>query len=167
MDFAIEADDARILAALRRVGGVFSSPAPLLRDIAALGEASTRLRFRTQTAPDGTPWKPSLRAQITGGRTLTDRGHLADSLSSRADANTAQWGVNRIYAAIHQFGGTIRAKAGGALRFPLAGGGYAVVKAVTMPARPYLGISPDDADDIVALIERRVAVANQAASDAG
>ncbi len=68
----------------------------------------------------------------------------------------AEWGVNRIYAAIHQFGGTIRARNAGALRFRLANGGFATVKAVKMPARPFLGISPDDASDIVAVIERRL-----------
>jgi phage virion morphogenesis protein len=130
-----------------------------MADIAALGESSTRLRFRTQTGPDGKPWKPSLRAQITGGRTLTQDGHLAASISSRSGRDWAEWGANRIYAAIHQFGGVIRARNAKALRFALAGGGFATVQSVRIPARPFLGLSSDDVADIVHLIETRLAAA--------
>lgn len=156
MGFTIHVDDAAVLAALRRLAGVFTDPAAIAAGIAELGENATRDRFRTETAPDGSRWKPSLRVQVSGGRTLTKDGHLAGSLSSQSGADFAEWGVNRIYAAIHQFGGTIRARNAGALRFQLAHGGFATVKAVKMPARPFLGVSPDDAADIVALIQRRL-----------
>lgn len=156
MGFTIHVDDAAVLAALRRLAGVFDDRSEIAKEIAALGENATRLRFRTETAPDGTRWKPSLRAQISGGRTLTKDSHLVDSISSKSGADFAEWGPNLIYAAIHQFGGTIRARNAGALRFRLANGGFATVKAVKMPARPFLGISPDDASDIVAVIERRL-----------
>ncbi len=108
--FTIAVEDAGVLAALRGIAGVLADLTPLNRDIAALGENSTRLRFRSETSPDGEQWKPSLRAQIQGGKTLTASGHLSGSISSRFGANFAEWGVNRIYAAIHQFGGVIRAK---------------------------------------------------------
>lgn len=155
--FTIKTEDAGVLAALRRVVGTLADPTPLAAEIAALGENSTRLRFRTQIAPDGSAWKPSLRAQITGGRTLTQDGHLSGSLSARHGRDFAEWGVNRIYAAIHQFGGVIRPKSAKALRFPLAGGGFAVVQSVTMPARPYLGLSDDDRSDVLDAIERALA----------
>ena len=70
-DFTLRVEDADVLAALRRVAGVLSDPTPLAGELAALGESSTRLRFRTQTGPDGVAWKQSLRAKVTGGRTLT------------------------------------------------------------------------------------------------
>lgn len=155
--FIIKTEDAGVLAALRRVVGTLADPTPLAAEIAALGENSTRLRFRTQIAPDGSTWKPSLRAQITGGRTLTQDGHLSGSLSARHGRDFAEWGVNRIYAAIHQFGGVIRPKTAKALRFQLAGGGFAVVQSVTMPARPYLGLSDDDRSDVLDAIERALA----------
>lgn len=155
--FTIKTEDAGVLAALRRVVGTLADPTPLAAEIAALGENSTRLRFRTQIAPDGSTWKPSLRAQITGGRTLTQDGHLSGSLSARHGRDFAEWGVNRIYAAIHQFGGVIRPKTAKALRFQLAGGGFAVVQSVTMPARPYLGLSDDDRSDVLDAIERALA----------
>ena len=161
MDARIQLDDGEVLGALRRLIALGRNASPLMRDIAALGEASTRQRFRTETGPDGQRWKPSLRAQMTGGRTLTKDGHLAGSLSARHGADFAEWGVNRIYAAILHFGGIIRAK-GKALKFALPGGGFAVVKAVRMPARPYLGASDADRRDILDLIAARINAAGAA-----
>ena len=173
--FTIHVDDAAVLTALRRLAGVFDDPSAIAREIAALGENATRLRFKTETAPDGTRWKPSLRAQISGGRTLTRDGHLSGSLSSQSGADFAEWGVNSIYAAIHQFGGDIeiaaRSQKAYFKRYKNGSVGNRFVKkkrsnfaqivtigayTIRMPARPFLGISPDDASDIVALIEHRL-----------
>lgn len=161
-DFSYQIDDARLHAGLRSLIALGRNTGPVMADIAALGESSTRMRFRTETGPDGQKWKPSLRARITGGRTLTKDGHLSGSISGRHGRDFAEWGVNRIYAAIHQFGGEIHAK-GGALRFHLANGGFASVKKVTIPARPFLGISDDDRDDILDVIQTRI----QGAAHAG
>lgn len=149
-------EDGQINGALRRLIALGRDASPAMRDIAAIGENSTRARFRSETGPDGVKWKPSLRAQLAGGRTLTKDGHLSGSVSGRAGADFAEWGFNRIYAAIHQFGGVIRAKSGGALKFRLPGGGFAVVKAVKMPARPSLGVNADDRDDILDALARRI-----------
>ena len=46
-----------------------------------------------------------------------------------------------------------------ALRFALAGGGFATVQSVKIPARPFVGLSTDDVADIVHLIETRLAAA--------
>jgi len=155
-DFSVKFDDARIQAGLRGLIAFGGDASAAMADIAALGQNTTRERFRTETGPDGEKWKKSLRARLTGGRTLTQAGHLAGSLSGRSGADFAEWGVNRIYAAIHQFGGEIRAK-GSALRFRLAGGGFATVKKVTMPARPFLGLSGDDETDILDILQARLA----------
>lgn len=138
---------ARLFKALQQMG---TNPEPLLSSIAFLGEASTRERFRIQTGPDGQRWKPSLRAQLTGGKTLTKDGHLGDSITSTADKHAAEWGTNRIYAAIHQFGGVIKAKGTGGLRFKI-GERWSNKRQVSIPARPFLGISADDQQDILEL----------------
>ncbi len=160
-------DDARVVGSLQRLLALGRNAAPVMRDIAALGESATRLRFRLQRGPDGQRWKPSLRAQISGGNTLTKDGHLSGSISANAGRDFAEWGVNRIYAAIHQFGGTIRAKSAGALKFSLPGGGFAVVKAVRMPARPFLGVNDDDRSDILDIIARHLGSASGGAVHAG
>lgn len=152
------------LGALHRLG---KNPQPALAEVAALGENTTRLRFRLERGPDGQKWKASLRAQVAGGRTLTKDGHLAGSISGNATDGYAEWGVNRIYAAIHQFGGIIRAKGSAALKFMLPGGGFAIVKAVRMPARPYLGVNDDDRQDILDIFQRHLGAASGGAVHAG
>jgi len=164
--FSYQIDDAQLHAGLRSLIALGRDAGPVMADIAAIGESSTRMRFRTETGPDGQKWKPSLRARITGGRTLTKDGHLSGSISGRHGRDFAEWGVNRIYAAIHQFGGEIRAK-GGSLRFRLTNGGFATVQKVTMPARPFLGISDDDRDDILDIIQTRIQARTQGGANAG
>lgn len=156
MDIRFDLDDREVVGALQRLLALGQNPQPALREIAAVGEASTRLRFRTETGPGGQRWKPSLRAQLGGGRTLTKDGHLSGSVSSNAGKDFAEWGVNRIYAAIHQFGGDIKAKSAGALKFRLPSGAFVVTRAVRMPARPYLGVNEDDRADILDVFERRI-----------
>lgn len=123
-----------------------------MRAIADYMRTAAVERFDDERGPDGTPWKPSQRALADGGLTLTDRGHLRQSITAASDATSAIAGTNLIYAAIHQFGGTIRAKgaAGGgarALRTPFGPRG-----SVTLPARPFLGFSPVDAAEIEAIL---------------
>lgn len=142
----------RLFKALQQMG---ADPQPLLRDIAFLGEASTRERFRSQTGPDGQRWKPSLRAQLFGGKTLTKDGHLGDSVSSTADKHEAAWGTNRIYDVVHQFGAVIKAKAAGGLRFKI-GERWSSKRQVTIPAREFLGVSADDDRDILDLVSDHI-----------
>ena len=147
-------DDADVTRAIRKLVDLGEDPTPIMRGIAAIGENSTRERFETETAPDGTRWKPSIRARMTGGRTLTKDGHLSGSITSKYGRNFAEWGSNRIYAGIHQVGGDIHAKGGGFLRFRLAGGGFRSVKSVTIPARPFLGVSDEDKADMLDLVRK-------------
>ncbi|MBU6167192.1 MAG: phage virion morphogenesis protein [Alphaproteobacteria bacterium] len=123
-----------------------------LRAVADYMRTATVERFEDERGPDGQPWKKSQRAITDGGLTLTDRGHLRQSITAASDARQAIAGTNLIYAAIHQFGGTIRAKgaAGGgarALRTPFGPRG-----SVTIPARPFLGFGPVDVAEIEAML---------------
>lgn len=119
-----------------------------LRAIADYMRTATVERFEREEGPDGQPWKKSARALADGGLTLTDRGQLRQSITAASDASSALAGTNLVYAAIHQFGGTIRAKGtanGGAraLRTPFGPRG-----SVTIPARPFLGFGPVDLEEI-------------------
>jgi phage gpG-like protein len=104
-------------------------------------------RFATATDPKGQPWKPSLRAQLEAGQTLSDTGRLRRSFSVRA---AGPWGftigTNVRYAAPHQFGATIVPKQARYLRFRLAGGRgkrkggkgrWVATTQVRLPARPF------------------------------
>lgn len=151
---SIEAElDKADLKKLERFAGQVGATLPLMRTIGSYLRDATRQRFRDQHGPDGAPWKPSLRAQLSGGQTLVEHGILRDSYNDQATADTATVGSADIRARIHHFGGTITAKGGGALRFSLPGGGFATVKSVTMPARPALGVSAEDRVEISALVQ--------------
>jgi phage virion morphogenesis protein len=126
---------------------------PLMGAVARYGEESTRLRFRDETGPDGQRWLPSFRARTEGGQTLSKSGQLRDTLTSEFSSNRAAWGSNKIYAAVHQFGATIRAKSGGRLKFKLPGIGFVSPEEVTIPARPFLGFNADDRAEISDLAE--------------
>lgn len=122
---------------------------PLMQNIGMLLEASAKFRIRSSnTSPENVSWPKSLRAKEDGGKTLFDSGRLEESIQYIAGPNQVEVGSNVIYAAVHQTGHTITAKAGGALHFALPGGGYATVGSVTIPARPYLGVSDIDEEDI-------------------
>lgn len=105
-------------------------------------------RFEEGRGPGRSPWPESLRAKLQGGKTLIDSNRLASSVTHQASARGVLHGTNLIYAAIHQFGGTIEAKSAERLAFRLADGGFARPRAVTIPARPFLGID-DEQEAIV------------------
>lgn len=150
----IKSDLPKLQRPLRQLLKLGLNPKPLLEQIAWEGEVQTRERFSTETGPDGKKWEESLRKKLFGGKTLTRDGHLGDSISSAATDTQAKWGSNRIYAAIHQFGGVIKAKTSKGLAFQLADGKDVVVSQVTMPARPFLGLSDENKQDIQATVRR-------------
>lgn len=152
LNLTVKGDLQRLVKPLRRLQKAGERTAPLLKQVAALGENSTRARFADEETPDGQKWVESLRKQLNGGKTLTKDGHLGDSITHDASDSEARWGSNRIYAAIHQFGGVIKAKTSQGLAFTLANGDGVVTQSVTMPARPFLGINKDDEEDIVHLV---------------
>jgi phage virion morphogenesis protein len=149
LHYTIDASGLR--DSLNRAIALGRDPSRMMGEIGAYGEASTRERFDLETGPDGQPWKKSLRAQISGGKTLTRDGHLGDSITHISGRDWAAWGTNMLYGPIHQQGGVIRPKHKPSLRFMLAGGGFVTTQSVTIPARPYLGVNGDDEREIVAI----------------
>jgi phage virion morphogenesis protein len=128
-------------ATLRRLEDGARNALPLFTEIGSALEASTRDRIgRTKTAPDGTPWLDLSPAWIArkkargfSGGTLTMRGDLLNSVAFEAAAAHVDIIAGPTeYAALHQYGGT-----------PGMAPGPAAV-----PARPFLGVSADDADEI-------------------
>lgn len=151
------------LATLRDVAQRLAEPLPLWDAVGLALEESTRQRFLDQREPGGSAWPPSLRARLEGGITLTDSARLRDSITHNASNSGVEVGTNVLYAAIHQFGGTIRAKTekGLFIQFGARGktaktrtgktksgkwrGEVRRPMQVTIPARPFLGI--DDSDE--------------------
>ncbi|NJL32993.1 MAG: phage virion morphogenesis protein [Chloroflexaceae bacterium] len=133
------ADMARVAAVVDRVAAADTEP--LMTDIGAVLESSTRERIEeTKTSPDGAAWPPN-RA---GTSTLLATGrHLRDSVAFIASADHVEVGAAWEFAHVHQFGATISAKNARLLSF-MAGGQRVFAKQVTIPARPFVGLSDQD-----------------------
>jgi phage virion morphogenesis protein len=132
--------EQRLAALAARAGNLF----PLFDRIGLMLESTTIERFDDERDPDGAPWKPSIRARETGGKTLTDSARLKQSITYRAGSDQVEVGTNVRYAGIHQTGGTIRGKSG-PLKFKLPGG------------RAFLGLSSEDREEVIALTEDYIA----------
>ncbi len=115
-----------------------------------------RQNFEFGVAPDGTPWKPSHRAEREGGQTLIDKGLLRDSLTHLADDAGVTVGTNKVQAAALNFGATIVPTQGKFLRFVAPGGGEVFAKKVTIPPRPFVGINDTFWDEFAGIITGRL-----------
>ncbi|WP_064116761.1 phage virion morphogenesis protein [Pseudomonas fluorescens] len=146
-----------------------------LNDIAEYLHQSTDDRFSRQVAPDGTPWAPlapSTLARKKGGRILRDKGTLQDTMRHSVSNNELAFGTDRIYGAIHQFGGKIEHAARSQQVYFRQGkhgsvGNRFVQKrksnfaqwvtrgahSTDIAARPYLGLSSEDVGEIVWIIK--------------
>lgn len=156
----IEIDDRDAKAGLRLIAEAGGDLAPALRSIGAAIVKNTQLRFEAETSPSGVPWKKSRRAASQGGKTLQDSRRLYASLTSRVvGAGTLEVGTNVAYAAVHQFGATIRPKTKKRLKFRIPGGGFRTAAGVTIPARPFLGFTQADREDVSDILARHLRVA--------
>lgn len=147
----VRIDDRAVKAAFRRLAIAFSGDTrPVMAAIGSALVGSTQRRFASQTDPDGNHWlanSTGYGATKRNVRILTESGRLRSSINSRPSQNEVRIGTNVVYAAIHQFGGTISAKGGGFLSFRI-GGQFVKVRSVKIEARPYLGISTDDREEV-------------------
>lgn len=162
-------DDREIVKALGRLHARADRLAPALKNIGEELLRSTQERFEDQADPDGRPWQEladsTLRAKMLKGvgrgkgqsrkslttqrgntragairalvesRILWERGYLAKGIRYQASDRSLRVGTNRIYGAVHQFGGK-------------AGRGHRV----SLPARPFLGISRSDRERILEVL---------------
>jgi phage virion morphogenesis protein len=149
----------------------------LLSDIGEYLLRSTRDRAAQELSPDGQRWRalePNYAKWKSGKRPGVpilkfDNHMIGDQLSHQVEGDTLLVGTNAPYGAAHQLGADIKIPARQAEVFFHHAQGevspHFVNKAksnfaqavtipahiVTLPARPWLGISSDDADEIVAL----------------
>lgn len=143
---SITISDKAVSQAFQKLERAMADTTPVMDAIGTGLVGSTHQRFATSTDPDGQAWSALVPAYAEGkrnSRILTESGLLRDSIHSKAQRNEVRVGPHKVYAAIHQFGGTIKPKKGSHLRFRM---GDRLIKAesVTIPARPYLGISSAD-----------------------
>lgn len=160
----VKIDDARVVAALDRLSASAANPRPALLAIGESLVESTKKRFETSTAPDGTRWKPNSQATYLGMVNAFGKSHFGKTgrLNAKGATRAAgkkpligetrmlstqihyeltgdglRWGSPMVYAAMQNYGGKKS-------QFPHLWG--------DIPARQFLGVSDSDAD----MIERTV-----------
>jgi len=109
---------------------------------------STRQRMIRGVAPDGSQWTPLSAVTLairrgrgrSGSKPLIDTGTLKTTLNYRVLPDGIAIGTNRQGAHVHQFG-TNRAGRG---------------RKVTVPPRPFLGVSDEDTEAIERTIVRAI-----------
>ncbi|NKC21579.1 phage virion morphogenesis protein [Pseudoalteromonas sp. S4498] len=130
--------------ALEQIAQRFDDLSDPMNEIAAIMEGATEDAFAEERSPvTGIAW-PALsenylkqNPQRVGGQMLqVSAGGLASSIAADSGAFWAQIGSNKPYAAIHNFGG-----------LPEMAPGPAAID-----QRQYLGVSPDEESDILAVL---------------
>jgi phage gpG-like protein len=155
MSFAIEVDVSDLDAAMKKLRPIFDfAPGDLMSTLGAIGESQTRRRISEEkTSPSGEAWPPNLK----GTPILVETGqHLLYSIAFTSNDEEAEWGATWEHAHVHQNGMTITPKNAKALAVPLAafgkGDGIAMAKSVTIPARPFIGLSADNITEMVDIV---------------
>lgn len=158
--FRLDWDEAR--AGFRQLERVMSDTTPIARAIGTGLVTSTQDRFDDEVSPDGAGWAPLNPVYAAGKRGAgilreqAMRGGLQGSITYRASRSEVEVGSNKIYAGVHQGGAVITPKSAGRLVFRL-GNRIVHARSVTIPARPYVGISAEDKVMIIEVIEGALA----------
>lgn len=144
VELSVDIDLSEAQAALARLSA--GQIDQLAYEIGALVEDQTKLRIMDEKrAPDGMPWAPWSEAYAESLKRRNRRnprsllvgvGDLRDSIQNYTTGETVKVGSNLIYAAIHQFGGE--------------------AVGMNIPARPYLGLSADNATAIEEFVADRL-----------
>jgi phage virion morphogenesis protein len=137
-----EFSDRDLQSALKGLEKQVSDLTPAMQDIGEYLLLSTRQNFDTEADPEGRKWTPlspryakakaKKKSALRG--ILTLKGSLRDTIAYDAGKDAVRVGSNRIYAPIHQLGGKL--KRGG-----------------MMPARPFLGLSEADRQEVLSILE--------------
>lgn len=132
----IQLNNEELNRALSQLAGKTSDLRPLMKNIAGILEDSVEVNFDKQGRPrwEGLK-KPTIeyraKKKYWPGKILQMRGELAASITNYYDDNFAVVGTNKVYAAIHQFGGPAGRN-----------------KSVDIPERPYLQLGDSEENEI-------------------
>ncbi len=134
----IKIDDVELQKSLKKLASKAENLRPLMKNISGIMMDSVEENFEKEGRPD--KWTPLAKSTIKQrtkkgywpGRILQMRGELASSITSYYDDDSAVVGTNKVYAAIHQFGGNAGKN-----------------KKVKIPARPYLLLATNDEKQII------------------
>ena len=146
---SLEIQDRGAGVALRRAVETLENPLDVFSEIGNDLAEMARLRFVMGESPYGEAWEPLKTRQ---GQPLRDTGRLMNSITHDEGGDYIEVGTNVKYAAVHQFGATIRPKRRKFLVFKPKGASNPIfAREVTIPARPFLptGDLPGDWLDVI------------------
>lgn len=148
----IELKSDTVSPALDRLAALLDDLTPVMREIGEYLVDSTRQRFPTGTAPDGSRWAPKSPTTLARyGARRSNRvdprplfgpsGALSGTIAYDAARDSVSVGSNMIYAAVMQFGAAQGAFGRTRRNAPIPWG--------NIPARPFLGLSVEDEAEIL------------------
>lgn len=128
---------------------------PVMNDLGEYLTTSTKDRFPSGTAPDGSKWAAKSATTLAQyGRRKSGRvdlrplfgptGLLSQQIFHFADAQSVEWGSNLIYSAVMQFGAAKGA-------FGVMSNGASIPWGA-IPARPFIGVSAEDEIQIIDIL---------------
>ena len=134
---------------LRRLMLAGQDLTPAMNDIGEHLLRTTRDRFDSEEAPDGSPWTAlsettSARKRRNADKILTLDGYLRGGLVYRSTAHSVEVGTPSIYGGPHQFGSEKGSFGSAAKGTPIPWG--------EIPARPFLGLSDADGDELTDIL---------------
>jgi len=160
----VQLDMAEVQARLQSLQGKLHNRRPFMKAVKNIMQDAVEENFAQEGRPKWKPLRPATiarRGNKGDGKILQVTGRLVNSIMGRYDDNSALVGTNVRYAAIHQFGGTIKQKArtgvvhyfqrhGNSQRFSREADAHYGMKrdhkayTITMPARPFFALTADD-----------------------
>lgn len=171
----IEVDDRQVLDALEQLRARAADLKPALNEIGEHLAETTKRRFDTSTAPDGSRWAPNsqvtflqylshFKGSYTKSGKLSSKGagrvvgkkpligetrSLSSEIYPRLTGDGVEIGSPMEYAAVQQFGAKQGAFGRDRRNHPIPWG--------DIPARPFLGLSSDDRDSILDIVRSYLA----------
>ncbi len=154
----VELKDEAITQALERLHRHLTDLSPVMSAIGQIMIEGTRQRFLEGVSPEGEAWAPkspvTIEAYKRRGQSVDFRplfgpspsgAGLFGTIDMQAGRDYVEVGSNKIYAAVMQFGARKGAFGATSRGSPIPWG--------DIPARPYLGISETDRENILAEID--------------
>ena len=139
----VEHNSTAVIDVLQQIADKMDDLTPAMQDAAATLEDAAEQACADERAPTGEPWEAlsdnylKQKPKRVGGQILqVSAGGLAASIESDYGDTWAVIGSNKVYAAIHQFGGLPEMKAG----------------TRNIPARPYLGLDDQSENDLLEIL---------------
>lgn len=162
----IDLDDSAVQSAFTRLVRAGTQMQPLMQEIGEFLAETTKQRFQTSTAPDGSRWAANSEVtylnllgrykgsygkngKISAGGSrraagkkplIGETGALSTTINYRAGSSFVEIGSPMAYAAVQQFGAKKHSFTGG--KTPWG----------DIPARPFLGLSGSDRDGLLDII---------------